>query len=327
MGGNNVFQHSFNLSSTRKIAKNSVVVFATRQDSFSLFDGLAPGADSAISGTVILMAVAEMLYSDPATRSAITDADQKLLLALFDGEAFDYIGSGDTVHRLAGNRFTLADPYRLTSEALAAYPTLNLTHLSHFIELNQLGVYPKAQKDPTHQIYLHSDPKSVVPGLADLIKTVKESAQGLTNISVNEVGGAGNPLPPSSAQSFLRKKSQIGDNFAVLVATNHRKTYLNKYYNSFLEDGKEFVDLEVLSERLTDLATLFGRVLYQLVTKTPGRFSSTLSPTKTANKKTVEDLLTCYLNDSNCRLFQEVANPEETKLTSKWTFAKPLNLF
>lgn len=314
MGGNNVFAHSFNLSATRKIAKNSVIVLATRQDSFSLLEGLAPGADSAITGTVVLMAIAEMLYSDSSTRSAISGSERKLLLALFDGEAFDYIGSGDTVHRLTGNRFTFADPYRLSSDNLAAYPTLNLTHLSHFIELNQLGQYPESNKvdSPVHQIYLHSDPRSTVPGLVDLIKKVKENAQDLKKISVNEVGGTGNPLPPSSAQSFLKKRHPSEeDNFAVLVATNHQKAYLNKYYNSFLEDGKELVNFDLLADRLRDLATLFGRVLYQLVT------GNALNPTRTANRETVRDLLHCYLNDSNCRLFQEVADPGETKLTSE----------
>lgn len=333
IGGNNIFHHSFNLSATRRIERNSVVILAARQDSFSLLDGLAPGADSAISSTVVLMAVAEMLHQDPAIRAAISASHRKLLFALFDGEAFDYIGSSDTVHQMVANELPLADPYRISAEKLhSLYPSLNLTHLSHFIELSQLGQYRhrrrngstrqhqqgsfsgEEEEEEVHQIFLHKDPKSAgVPTLVDLVNSIKTNAVGLNKIKVTEVEGSSSPLPPSSAQSFLKKRPATVEDghFAVLVAANHRQGYLNRHYNSFLEDGQDFVPAGVLARRLTDLATLFGRVLYQLVT---GR---ALTPGVRANERTVSDLLTCYLNNSNCRLFQEVAGAEETKLISK----------
>ncbi|KAH9402215.1 hypothetical protein TYRP_016270 [Tyrophagus putrescentiae] len=333
IGGNNIFHHSFNLSATRRIERNSVVVLAARQDSFSLLDGLAPGADSAISSTVVLMAVAEMLHQDPAIRAAISASHRKLLFALFDGEAFDYIGSSDTVHQMVANELPLADPYRISAEKLhSLYPSLNLTHLSHLIELSQLGQYrsrlrrngstrlnqrgsffeeEEEEEEEVHQIFLHKDPKSAgVPTLVDLVNSIKTNAVGLNKIKVTEVEGSSSPLPPSSAQSFLKKRPATVEDghFAVLVAANHRQGYLNRHYNSFLEDGQDFVPAKVLARRLTDLATLFGRVLYQLVT---GR---ALTPGVRASDRTVGDLLTCYLNNSNCRLFQEVAGAEETKL-------------
>lgn len=60
-------------------------------DSASMFDGLSVGADTAITGMTTLMAVADVLSK---IKSDIRSQDiENVYLVLFNGEAFDYIGS------------------------------------------------------------------------------------------------------------------------------------------------------------------------------------------------------------------------------------------
>lgn len=212
LGGNNIFHHTLNLTSIRKIEPNSVVILGVRQDSFSMFESLAPGADSVASSLVVALAVAEML-NQPTIKPKIVAGSKTLMYAFFDGEAFDYIGSSDTVYSLEKNQFSLVDPFRVSSDKSGKLPTLNLTHLNSFIELNQLAQY--GSQDTAHQIYLHKNGNHVGPDLNTLIQLVKQEATGLDKLNVNEIGG-NHPLPPSSAQSFLKKVkpgSQTGFTF------------------------------------------------------------------------------------------------------------------
>lgn len=60
-------------------------------DSASMFDGLSIGADTAITGMVTLVAIADMLNQ---VKSDIRNQDiENVFLVFFNGEAFDYIGS------------------------------------------------------------------------------------------------------------------------------------------------------------------------------------------------------------------------------------------
>lgn len=196
--GRNIFHHTLDLSSSKPIKPNSVIVLAVRQDSFSMFD-FAPGADSVVSSLVVALAVAEMLFQ-PSVKAKLTAKEKSLMFAMFDGEAFDYIGSSDTVYRMENNIFNLVQPGIVFANVSEKFPSLNLSHISTLIELNQLAQY---SNNVHHQIYLHKDRKSEQQ-LNKLIQLLKSSANGLSHISVKEVED-NHPLPPSSAQSFLKK--------------------------------------------------------------------------------------------------------------------------
>ena len=83
------------------------------------------------------------------------------------------------------------------------------------------------------------------------------------------------------------------------MATNHEKQYINKHYNSFYEDGSDFS--QDLVNHLSNLATLFARVVYKLVME-----DDNLKPEFKSNKTLVEEMLTCFLKNSNCALFKTV---------------------
>ena len=224
LGGSNIFYHNMNFDNNiSRIEKNSVIVLAARQDSFSMFDGLAPGADSALTSIVVILAVADMINQQYIKEKMKTKKEKSLMFALFDGEAFDYIGSSDTVYKLQNNIFPLIDPKRISfdSQSVEKYPFLNITHLSHFIELNQLGQYTNQQSSKP-QLYLHKN-LGAPPKLKDLITYVLHESQDL-NLTINEIDDL-HPLPPSSAHSFLKKVINLNS------ASINFKSIINLYFS------------------------------------------------------------------------------------------------
>lgn len=126
----------------------------------------------------------------------ISTSDRALLLALFDGEAFDYIGSSHAAFQLSRGEFPLTD-----SNSELAKHKLSFSHLSHLIELNQVAHYNLTAAQ-NYQLYLHKNLHST-SALEELTKLILGELDGLTGIAVKAVED-GRPLPPSSAQSFLK---------------------------------------------------------------------------------------------------------------------------
>lgn len=122
------------------------------------------------------------------------------MFSLLNGEAFDYIGSSRLVYDLKEGSF------RSLGGKL-----LKLDQISSVIEIGQLGEGP---------LYLHSNNFKDSP----IITNLKTSL----NATILD-----NSVPPASIQSFLKANSSLP---AVVVA-NHGKIFVNRYYNSLLDDA------------------------------------------------------------------------------------------
>jgi nicastrin len=101
MCGQNLFSPYLRTSFNETIANRSVIILASRMDSFSFFNNLSPAADSVYSGVITLLAVAHTLAS---FRSEIIELQKSLtvkrniLFSLFDAESFGYIGSSSALN-------------------------------------------------------------------------------------------------------------------------------------------------------------------------------------------------------------------------------------
>lgn len=193
MGGINIYGHTLNVHNETVFKKNSIVMLASRFDTFSMFDTLAPGADSAMSALIAIITVAELLNRRGIREEMYKSNNERaLLLALFDGESFDYIGSSHASFQMANNQFLVPSPLDKQIE-------LNLEHLSHFIELDQVAHHGGAN-DPL-KIYLH---KHLNADISEFVDLFKNEIQDLNNIIVEQIQDPNMPLPPSSVQSFLK---------------------------------------------------------------------------------------------------------------------------
>ena len=90
------------------VRNQSIIFVSARMDSASVFDGLSVGADTAITGMATLIAIAEMLNKvKEDIRGTSLD---NVFLVFFNGEAFDYIGSGRMAYDMSLGNLILNNP-------------------------------------------------------------------------------------------------------------------------------------------------------------------------------------------------------------------------
>ncbi|KAK0078070.1 hypothetical protein PV326_009606, partial [Microctonus aethiopoides] len=208
----------------------SVTLVMARLDANSMFDGFAPGANSAVTGFVTLLATAYYLNSLNATIS-----DTNVLFSLMNGEAFDYIGSSRFVYDLEQGNF----------DALAA-GSLKLDSINTIIELGQLG-------NSENKLYLHANNYMGNNLIEELQKTLS-----LENTTIS------NSVPPASIQSFLA----VRPNLTAVVIADHGNQFTNKYYGGILDNNETiaFNRKQQLNKTLANIAIKLGDLLYEKVT-------------------------------------------------------------
>ncbi|OQR73534.1 nicastrin-like [Tropilaelaps mercedesae] len=275
--------------STDSVLANQTIILAARMDTFSLFDGLAPGADTAVSGIVGVLAAAEAIARHQADEN-VDPLEKNILFALFNGEAFDYIGSSRFVYDLYKGKAN----YNLT-----------VNSISSLIEFNQL--IPQVADNPTW--YSHVDSQQY----EDSNKTkekfdaiLNELKEGKTIIPmINDT------LPPSSAYSFLRTLTGLPS----VVITNHKDRYVNPYYNSIFDDNLYRVD--DLGRLADNLAVVIKATAKSILRS--ARPKNATSPLQVqVNQTLIKHLLECYLVNSSCALFRSVVN-EQSKFVLRET--------
>lgn len=212
-----------------------------------------------------------------ATAYSLNSLDAKVektnvVFSLLNGEAFDYIGSGRLVYDLKEGNFN----------ALGGV-NLKLDEIKCVIEFGQLGKGP---------LYLHTSNAKDDP----LVENLKNA----TNATILE-----NSVPPTSVQSFLRERS----NLSTIVVSNHAKKFTNRYYNGILDDA-ESLDFSrnntgPLATALTKVAIRVATELYQNITGS----SAAEPPDEAAVEEIVSEMLICYLESANCKLFRAASSP------------------
>lgn len=297
LSGRNVVTTLFPSNKSSPLTERSVIVVGARIDTFSLFDNAAPGADSAVSGLVTLMATANALAS---LRKEITEKlneknlTKNVLFILFNGESFDYIGSSRVVYDMQKKQF----PVILKDDVNSQPALIELHHISHFLELAQVAPHGGKQ-----QLWIHTDP------LSSQVEKVNQSINHLTKILLKasetssrpdlSLAPWNKPLPPASLQRFLRADLDIPG----VVITNHKDMFTNKYYNSiydFIPHINNTEVLDILASNITAVASVITETVYELLTEE--------KPSKVeVNGTLVQGLLECYLSNVSCELFRTIS--------------------
>ncbi|XP_047223656.1 nicastrin isoform X2 [Girardinichthys multiradiatus] len=209
LSDHNIWAPAKPLNTTEKGHKvgERVVLATARLDSRSFFSDIGPGAESAASGLVTLLAAAHALRN--ATQEA--QLDRTIFYTFFHGETFDYIGSSRIVYDMEKNQFPI-----------------DLDNVHSVLEIGQVGLHSSSA------LWLHTDPvsrrnSSTDEEVKNLINNLQTAAAGL-NLSVEEPGVT-QPLPPSSFQRFLRARP-----FPGVVIEDHNSSFTNKYYQSMFDN-------------------------------------------------------------------------------------------
>ncbi|MGH0187784.1 UNVERIFIED_CONTAM: hypothetical protein FKN15_026298 [Acipenser sinensis] len=192
-------------TSGRAGPEERVVIATARLDSRSFFWEIAPGGDSAVSGFVTLLSVAEALAK--AAENLTTPLPKNILFAFFQGEVFDYIGSSRMVYDMQKGKFVIG-----------------LENIDSVVEIGQVGLRNGSK------LWIHSDPisrknSSVNEEVINLVSALSNASSSL-NVSVSEAGFS-QPLPPASFQRFLKARPIPG-----VVLTDHQSAFSNRFYES-----------------------------------------------------------------------------------------------
>ncbi|XP_076754651.1 nicastrin [Xylocopa sonorina] len=258
--------------------KNSITLVIARLDASSLFDGMSPGAGNVVTGLVTLLATAyclNILAKDTVLNKT------NVVFSLLNGEAFDYIGSSRLIYDLKKGNFN----------ALGGV-NLKFDDIKSVIEFGQLS---------EGELYLHT-------------------SNGKNNVMIQKLGKAlkatvlEGSVPPTSVQSFLKKKS----NLTAVVISNHREQFKNKYYNGILDDAKSLNfnrnDSNGLAAVLANTAIRVAGILYEDVTgKQP---PSILNDSFESVENHTAEMLYCYMESAKCNLFRAASSPG-TKLINQ----------
>lgn len=287
------------MNSTEVIPEKSVIIVATRMDAASMFDNISPGADSAVSGLVTLMLVAEALYKmkDEIAKSG---TDKNVLFVIFQGETWGYIGSSRMVWDMEKGQF----PFKPQEDEPEQVAQVNFTHINSFIELSQVGL---GVTGDISNLFIHTDPISNVDpdiqsGTNDVIKSL-EFAEGESNFVKLEMAGNA-PLPPASLQSFLKKVNISG-----VVITDHKEAFMNKFYESIFDNYRN-VNYSTSSENASQTEDKYhlqvGRVASVVATAVHSLLTSSKpSSLIPVNETLADQLLYCYMKNVSCQMFQE----------------------
>ena len=278
-----------------ELEDSSVIVVAARADAATLFDNVSPGADSAVTGVVTLLAVAEALN---AYKNDIDAANKHVVFILFEGETWDYLGSASVGYDMSLGQF----PYPIVDTDTEQIKLFNFSHIDYFIELSQLGIQ---EDNENTELFYHSDPISdsdsdIALKNSNLQSTFNEAARN-NNVKLDVTFTNGKPLPPASFQTFLKYYNISGT-----VLTDHGSYYTNKYYQGVL-DNEQNVNFsgtinstnsnDHLHKHLQRIASTVASAVYFMATKNQSVVD--------ANADLIGDLLVCYLKNVNCSLFRE----------------------
>ncbi|XP_069354444.1 nicastrin isoform X1 [Maniola hyperantus] len=311
LGDYNVYYSLFPRAKETEATKKPVTLVTARIDSASLFDGIAPGAASSVVGLVTNIVTAATL----AKMIPVTDAklyDQNVLWTLFNGEAFDYIGS----QRIA---------YDLSRGAWPPVAPLAPSDISLHIELGQLGgslqLFKNNASWPLYALAPYSSQTAVPSKIIEFLGEMSTySSQNNITISPEFTSN----IPPSSLHSFRRILRNVTESGALpeILLVDHKETFNNKFYESALDDyeniGYVYHNISISKDgtfiptddllangtmketeaqvKIAGLATALAHTLYQQLAGKP--YTGTVK----ASAHLVDEMLYCFLRSQACRL-------------------------
>ncbi|XP_026823477.1 nicastrin [Rhopalosiphum maidis] len=276
LGDKNVY---WSLKELRPNTPNqSIAIVAARLDATSMFQDLAPGALSTATSIVTLMTTANLI-SEMLSYNDASNFSRNVMFILFNGEAYDYIGSSRVVYDMLDGNF----PNDLIK--------LNKSHVGMFVELSQIH-YDK--EVVFYRPMKHNASDDVQNFMETFTKSLSDDGFSVTESKSTFI-------PPSSLHSFLK----LDPKFPGLILTGFNDQFKNKFYHSILDDAEniQYNNDSTISKTIANISTSLSYSLYKFIT------NSNYNGLKQANSSYVTKLLDCYVKSMNCEIFQSLTSP------------------
>lgn len=275
------------------------IVIAARIDTTSMFDGLGLGAKELIPA-ITLLSTAHTLVKMLGKHTQVNG--KNVLFMLFNGEAYDYIGSQRFVYDIQENDFP----------ALSTYTApIRMENIKLLVDIGSLDNVTA----PT--IYQYTQ-IAMADQLLDGLKRFNDKFHFDIDMQLKVQAN----IPPTSAQTFLRDNQSFP---AMIFYSDSNK---NQFYHSVYDDQQnigyiykntslDFTTLMDLSTmepfgpdsiqiRTRNIATMLANALYAWITATD------YDGNDGANPVLIDELFHCYLSTSNCSLFRAALKDPKT---------------
>ncbi|XP_070072379.1 nicastrin isoform X3 [Drosophila takahashii] len=276
------------------------ILVSCRLDTATMFDGVGLGAMDSLMGFAVFTQLAYLLRQLLPPQSSLPDPLRNVLFVTFNGESYDYIGSQRFVYDMEKLQF----PSESTGTPPIAFDNIEL-----MLDIGTL--------DDIANIKLHAlKGTRLAQEILEQLNNYGKSPRYGFNLNIQSEMSA--HLPPTSAQSFLRRDP----NFPALIL-NARPT--NKYYHSIYDDGinvdfsyantsKDFTQLaevndfkslkaDSLQMKVRNVSSILAMALYQKLT------GKEYTGTKVANPLLADEFLYCFLQSADCPLFKAASYP------------------
>ncbi|EPB76848.1 Nicastrin [Ancylostoma ceylanicum] len=191
-------------------------------DSFGIIPEISPGEISVLTSVIALLATTRSIgqHLDVFERAANTSG-RHVIVAFFDGESFDYIGSSDAAYDMMNDEF----PRKLRMDLKAQLDPVIASQLDSIVEVQQLGT-----GDGSASLYALADGRQFEKGeLKHLLKALTAGATAAGG-SLN-APTAKSRVPPASWHSFARHEPSIRG----VVLAPFRDEYNYRRVNSILD--------------------------------------------------------------------------------------------
>ncbi|EDW43560.1 nicastrin isoform X2 [Drosophila sechellia] len=273
------------------------ILVSCRLDTTTMFDGVGLGAMDSLMGFAVFTHVAYLLKQllPPQSKDL-----HNVLFVTFNGESYDYIGSQRLVYDMEKLQF----PTESTGT-----PPIAFDNIEFMLDIGTL--------DDISNIKLHAlNGTTLAQQILERLNKYAKSPRYGFNLNIQSEMSA--HLPPTSAQSFLRRDP----NFNALIL-NARPT--NKYYHSIYDDvdnvdftyantSKDFTQLtevndfkslkpDSLQMKVRNVSSIVAMALYQTIT------GKEYTGTKLVNPLMADEFLYCFLQSADCPLFKAASYP------------------
>lgn len=249
-----------------------------------------------LTSYVTLMSVASTLKQYLPNNYSELTRKLNILFLIFNGESYDYIGSQRFVYDLENLDFPL--PSTLTAP-------ISFENIELMIDI---GVLDEVSAINVHTLNTSEKAASFAAAL---------NAQS-QNFDIKFELKVGTNIPPTSAQSFLRKNQtfpalilnsrpqnryyhSIYDNAANLNFTygNHTEQYYTKLMST--EEALQYFSADSVQIKIRNVSTSVALALTQLLLSKGPLEKGYASPVL------VDELLHCFLQSADCRLFKDAS--------------------
>ncbi|XP_017856051.1 PREDICTED: nicastrin [Drosophila arizonae] len=286
---------SFDVDATEKF-----IVVSCRLDTTSMFDGLGLGAMDSLQSLAILTQVAHMLHKLLPSANSQPNPKRNVLFLAFNGESYDYIGS----QRLVYDMENLAFPSRSTRTTPISFENIEfMLDIGTLDDIGNIKLHTLTSTPPAQQL------------LQRLNQYAKSSRYGF---NVNIESNVGYNIPPTSAQSFLRRDQK----FPALILNAAPN---NRYYHSIYDDidnvdyvyantSQDYTKLADVNDakniswsslqmKVRNVSSIVAMALYETLT------GKQYQGNQVANPLLADEFFYCFLMSSDCPLFKASSYP------------------